>query len=120
MEITDEMLETIYKRAYAYYEAEYGHQPDEIYFDEDGEFRGRHEYYIGCGDYASEDHLITTYNLTEDLEEVYKQAREMERIREEERRKRIKKEQEQKEKEAKEIRRREYLKLKKEFGDEDA
>ncbi len=113
MEITSELLKTIYTRANQYCFAKYGKEADKIQIDEYGNIEAMwYSRYNGSDD---DYETITPENLSADLDEVAKQrAIEEEAQRE---RERIRQVQQQKEREAQQLQRRrdEYLKLKKEF-----
>lgn len=114
MEITTELLKTLYDRTHQYCIAKYGSQPDTIRIEDDGSLcviydgyeRGDEEY-----------HYFSPEELTSDLD-----ALATERI-EKEKQEKIKQEAYQKEQQIirdeneKQRRKSEYLKLKKEFGD---
>ena len=113
MEITNEILQTIYKRAIQYSINRFGKEPDKIELN-DEYLEAVWENYK-CGDYDIEKQFISAENLSENLDEVYKkriQELEEKRIQEEIRRK---KEEEERKKREKECRFQDYLKLKKEF-----
>ena len=113
MTITQELLETIYKRANEFATIRYGSEPDKIQLDNEGITAIWENY--RCGDYDYEYEYITADNLTEDLDEVARKRQiELEERRKAEEIKR-KQEQERREKVEKERRKQDYLKLKKEF-----
>lgn len=114
MELTSELLRTIYIRANQFCFAKYGKEADRLHIDEYGNIEamwyGRER---GDEDYET----ITTEMLTADLDEVAKQReieneiqRTKERIRQAERDK-------QREEQQRQQRKADYLRLKKEFGD---
>ena len=120
MKITEELLETIIKRAHSYATIKYGNEPDYLKAYNDGELYAVWETYC-CGntDQAittfTDTELITAENLTEDLDEVAKQReidREIQRKKDLEERQKTEREQQQRELAQ---RKEQYLKLKKEF-----
>lgn len=115
MEITDELITTIYSRVREYAFAKYGTSPDEVIIEEDGNIVARYISYY-CGDRDVDEKYISAGNLTEDLDEVGRQRvidEAARKVREEERRKT---EALQRQAAEKERRRQEYLKLQREFG----
>lgn len=115
MEITTELLKTIYDRAISYAIAKYGNEPDRIEINEDGSIEAR----WWAHDRYNEDDVETfsAENLTQDLDEVAKERAdkwEQERIA---RINRQKIEDEQRAIRDKAQRKSQYLQLKKEFGD---
>lgn len=111
--ITEEILQTIYRRAREYATIKWG-EPDRISFGEEGNLYALYTTYC-CGDFDETYETITAENLTEDLDEVAKQ-REIEL---EEKRKKIeiydKQQKIIRENMEKEERKQKYLQLKKEF-----
>jgi len=111
--ITEEMIETIYRRANEYAIVRFGSEPSRLELGENG-IQAVWEHYR-CGDYDTEYEYITAENLTEDLDEVARKRK----IEQEEHRRaeeiRRKEEMERRERLEKEKRRQEYLKLKSEF-----
>lgn len=115
MEITKELLQTIYERANQYALTKYGKEPDSLQLQYDGTIAAEWVTYH-CGDRDTDTEYITAENLTEDLDAVAAERRKRE---EEERQKRAAYEAEQKrlrEQRDKEERKRQYEKLKQEFG----
>lgn len=114
MEITEELLSTIFKRAHEYATTKYGSQPDHFTGYKDGEFYAIWDTSC-CGDRSEDSELITAENLTEDLDAVAEQRKKEEEIR----RKKDLEERQQRERDQQkrdlERRKQEYLKLKKEF-----
>ena len=114
MKITEELLETIIKRAHSYATIKYGNEPDYLKAYNDGELYAVWETYC-CGNTDTDTELITAENLTEDLDEVAKQReidREIQRKKDLEERQKTEREQQQRELAQ---RKEQYLKLKKEF-----
>lgn len=114
MEITNDLLKTIYTRANQFAITKFGSEPDKIELDSDGIITARWVHYR-CGEVDEETETITAENLTEDLDLV---AAERAKRLEEERIKREAYEREQKrirEQREKDERKRQYEKLKKEF-----
>lgn len=113
MELTENLLETIYKRAMQYCVAKYGSEADEIEL-EDGYLQVNFVSYC-CGDRDVESHTINAECLTQDLDKVYDERMKEEaeaRVKREAERKRqekIRKERELRQRKAK------YEELKKEF-----
>lgn len=113
MEITENLIEKIYRRAMQYCVAKYGSEADEIEL-EDGCLQVNFVSYC-CGDRYVESHTINTECLTQDLDKVYDERMKAEseaRIKREAERKRqekIRKERETRQRKAK------YDELKKEF-----
>ena len=115
MEITKDLLQTIYERANQYALTKYGSEPHSISLEADGTIAATWTYYR-CGDTDTDTEYISAENLTEDLDAVAAERRKRE---EEERQKRAAYEAEQKrlrEQREKEERKRQYEKLKQEFG----
>ncbi len=115
IEITQELLQTIYDRAYQY--AITVQDPkhfDDIVLSADGTLIAKYSHYTrGDTEYFNE--VITVENLTEDLDEVSRKRKEQE---EEERKVReARRQKEEIEKKAREVaeRKQQYLRLKKEF-----
>lgn len=113
MEITNELLETIYTRANQYCFAKYGKEADRLQLNEYGNIDAVWTGYNRGDDDNYE--TVTAENLTADLDEVAKQRaideeayREKERVRQAER-------QRQRDEEQLRNRKAEYLRLKKEF-----
>ena len=115
MNITTELLKTIYTRAEQYAMARWDRKsPTQIELQEDGTIMVTWEYYR-CGDYDYDYEYIDVENLTEDLDVVVQERKKkeeevriiMERERKFQEEKRLAQE--------KEKRRQEYLKLKQEF-----
>jgi hypothetical protein len=114
MEITSDLLQTIYSRANQFAITKFGSEPDRLELDSDGTITARWIDYR-CGDMEEETEYISAENLTEDLDVV---AAERAMRLEEERIKREAYEREQRrirEQREKEERKRQYEKLKKEF-----
>jgi hypothetical protein len=115
MEITTELLQTLYNRANQFAITKYGSEPDSLSLQSDGTIEAKWTHYSRCGD-ESEYETITAEDLTADLDEVAEQRRKQE---EEARIKREEYEKEQKrlrEEREKNDRKRQYETLKKEFG----
>ena len=113
MEITTELIQSIYNRAKEHARATFDKEPDYIRVLHDGNLEVVYTYY-GNND-ENEYYEITAENLTEDLEEIAKK-----RLAEQAERRRLAdiKRQEEKEKQLvrdKENRKAQYLQLKKEF-----
>jgi hypothetical protein len=113
MDITEEVLETIYRRAIAYCVAKHGSEPSELEL-EDGYLEAGYETYC-CGESETEYHNISAECLTQDLDEVHaerEKQKEIDRIKAREASLKL-------EKERKEIdtrnRKRQYEELKNEF-----
>jgi len=112
MEITTELIQSIYIRANEYARATFDKEPDYIRVLNDGELE---VVYTDYRNNENEYYEITAENLTEDLEEIAKK-----RLAEQAERRRLAdiKRQEEKEKQLvrdKENRKAQYLQLKKEF-----
>lgn len=115
MIITQELIKTIYDRAYQYISAKRGETPDSIELDEDGTINANYVIYQRCGDIEHETEYINIDNLTEDLDAVIEQRKIKEKEEWEKRQIALKLEKEKEELRLKNNRRAEYLKLKKEF-----
>jgi len=116
MEVTEEILKTLYKRLEQVYFAKTKNKPDTISLQEDGSFLCEHSYSISYGGTEVVSEYITSDELTADLDELVKireAKEEEERIQDEKRRK---ERQEKFEREQRELRHSQYLKLEKEFG----
>ncbi len=114
MEITQELLETIFNRAVQYHIAKYGNEPDKIQIEDDGTISGITEYYY-CGSHETDSENFSASNLTEDLDEIARQRKvETDALIERQKKEALEREKRFKE-EALEKRRQEYLQLKKEF-----
>ena len=74
MEITEELLSTIFKRAHEYAAIKYGRQPDHFTGYKDGELYAIWDTSC-CGDRSEDSELITAENLTEDLDAVAEQRK---------------------------------------------
>lgn len=114
MEITNELIETIYKRANQYSKAKWGNEPDEIRICDTGELVAIYRDYC-CGSVEVDEEYFCAQDLTADLDAVYAERM---RLREEQRKKeeeyRLKIEEENKIRQKAE-RHAQYLKLKQEF-----
>ena len=116
IDITSELLQTIYKRAQQYAVTKWGKEPDyiEISEDRDGIIIAKWVDYH-CGDRDDNSEYISAENLTEDLDSVAEQRKkELERQRAEYEKKQREANQRHEEQQ-KERRKQEYIKLKKEF-----
>lgn len=116
MEITTELLKTIYTRASQFAISKFGSEPDRMRLEDDGTIYCKWITYGRCGDVDEQTEYITAENLTEDLDVV---AAEREKRLEEKKKEREAYEKAQKtihEEREKETRRQQYLKLKTEFG----
>ena len=114
MEITESLIETIYKRVEQVFIAKMNHKPETLTL-EDGYFTGHYSYGIAYGGRETEHCTIYPNELTKDLDKIVEERKEKERIAKEkldaENKIRWAKQDEIK----KEKRKREYEKLKKEF-----
>lgn len=79
MEITQELLETIYQRANQFAIANYSNgEPDSLQLQSDGTIQAEWVSYGRCGDRDIDTEYISATDLTADLDEVAKQRRERE------------------------------------------
>lgn len=75
MIITQELIKTIYDRAYEYISAKRGETPDSIELNDDGTIIANYIIYERCGDIEHETEYINIDNLTEDLDAVIEQRK---------------------------------------------
>lgn len=111
--ITEQLIETIYKRAMQYCVAKYGSEPNNIILN-DGSFSARWVTNC-CGEYSEDSEYFEVEDLTADLDVLYierKAKEQAERLAAENERKKREHDRKQQDKER---RRNEYIKLKKEF-----
>lgn len=115
MEISEELIETIYKRAMQYCVAKYGKEPGEIHIDE-GSFKAVFGYTC-YGEYNEDQEYFGVDCLTADLDEVYEQRMQAEAEEQKKREAESKRQNKIREEANQRNRKAEYLKLKKEFGE---
>tara|TARA_R110002049_G_C9177884_1_gene563238 strand:- start:1291 stop:1641 length:351 start_codon:yes stop_codon:yes gene_type:complete len=115
MEITETLIETIYKRVEQVFIAKMNHKPDRITLEE-GYFYGSYTYGVAYGGQETEFCSIYPSELTKDLDEIVKEREEKERIAKEELDRTNKIRWAKEEEIRKQKRKQEFEKLKKEFG----
>ncbi len=114
MEITKELLQTIYERANQYAITKFGSEPHSLSLESDGTIAASWTHYH-CGDSDTETEYITAENLTEDLDVIAAERRKKEEEAQLERkRKQLEEDQKRAERE-KQNRKQQYQALKKEF-----
>lgn len=115
MEITESLIETIYKRVEQVFIAKMNHKPDRITLDE-GYFTGSYSYGVAYGGQETESCSIYPNELTMDLDDIVKKREKREKLAKEEQDRTNKirwaKDDERKKRE----RKANFEKLKKEFG----
>jgi hypothetical protein len=116
MEITEKILETIFKRTDQYCLAKYGSEADEITLENGYIIVNFVDYH--CGDRDVVSHTITVDCLTKDLDKIYEERKEEEEKRRKERKAERIKQQKLREEREKKQRRLKYEELKKEFEEE--
>jgi len=115
MNITSEIISTIYERAFQYYLALKGYEPDSIRVESDGTITCVYTTYC-CGESDSDYDTIYAHNLTEDLDEVVNKRKIAEEIKRQEDLVRRQKEEIERQEREKRNRKEQYERLKKEFG----
>lgn len=114
MEITESLIETLYKRVEQVFIAKMNHKPHRITLEE-GYFTGSYSYGVAYGGQETESCCIYPSELTKDLDEIVKEREEKERLEKAELDRTNKIRWAKEEKRKKEARKREFEKLKKEF-----
>lgn len=116
MEITEELLQTIYERVQQVFFAKTNQKPDNIEMFEDG-FSCSKSWQVSYGGTETISEYITAKDLTSDLDEMVKERKAKEEAERQEREKIQKENNARYERQQKAKREAEYIKLKKEFGD---
>jgi hypothetical protein len=115
MEITDELLQTIYKRVEQVFFAKQNHKLDTVEMWDDGSFNCSYSYGISYGGTETVTEHITAADLTADLDELVKIREAKEEVEQQEQEKRQKENNARYKREQKAKRLADYNKLKKEF-----
>ncbi len=113
MNVTEELLKTIYERCMQYCYAKFGEEPDEIKLLEDGSFEAVwHKY--ARGNYTEEEYFKAE-ELTRDLDEVYAERKSEQAVKAQEYKEQREKQKRIQDKRDKEERKNKFEQLKKEF-----